>query len=39
MNLYPLTLEEALMVADRPSRRPKLPLPRRPGRRAARRTR
>jgi hypothetical protein len=38
MNFFPLTLDEARMIADRPRRRPRLPLPRRPGRDGARRT-
>jgi hypothetical protein len=38
MNYFPFTLDEARMVADRPRRSSRLPLPRRPARDAARRT-
>jgi hypothetical protein len=39
MNYFLLTPDEAMLVTNRPKRGPKLPLPRRPGRDAARRTR
>jgi hypothetical protein len=38
MNFNPYTLDELLMIADKPRRGRKLPLPRRPGRRSSRRT-
>jgi hypothetical protein len=40
MNFYPygISLDEAKMIADRPRRGAKRPLPRRPGRSGARRT-
>jgi hypothetical protein len=38
MDFNPYTLDEIMMIADRPKRGPKLPLPRRPGRRSSRRT-
>jgi hypothetical protein len=38
MDFNPYTLDELRMIADKPRRGAKLPLPRRPGRRSARRT-